>query len=153
MSTIKTYAGELITEYLEFDFDDVHRLDDDHERHCEEHNNNFDEDDAVDVVSDYFTSIFMEALAAVCLDKRGNRRKSLGIVNSMINDEEAEYDERFVPSFRYSFEISSPFAHQYGVTFELPNPAIDIAEYTRIRTRMIETIQEIALEHGIHIIQ
>lgn len=153
---IKLENYEFITETIFFNFKDVQNHNNNWENYVK-HQNSFIDWDSSDADDQYefekpnhFTSIyFNEALLNVCLDRRLNRRICQGIVNMQISCEKAEYDERFVPSYRYEFQISSWNSHSYYVEINLPNPAIDYKLYRKVRKKMLELLVEVGEENNV----
>ena len=151
---IKLENYEFITETIFFNFKDVQNHNNNWENYVKHQNSFIDWDlsDADDEFEEpnHFTSIyFNEALLNVCLDRRLNRRICQGIVNMQISCEKAEYDERFVPSYRYEFQISSWNSHSYYVEINLPNPAIDYKLYRKVRKKMLELLVEVGEENNV----
>lgn len=153
---IKLENYEFITETIFFNFKDVQNHNNNWENYVK-HQNSFIDWDSSDADDQYefeepnhFTSIyFNEALLNVCLDRRLNRRICQGIVNMQISCEKAEYDERFVQSYRYEFQISSWNSHSYYVEINLPNPAIDYKLYRKVRKKMLELLVEVGEENNV----
>lgn len=152
---IKLENYDFITETIFFNFKDVNKHDDNWEKYVK-HQNSFIDWDSPDADDQYefeeethFTSVFNEALLNVCLDRRLNRRIGLGIVNMQTSNEESEYDERFVPSYRYEFQISDWTAHSHYVEINLPNPALDYKLYRKVRKKMLELLVEVGEENNV----
>lgn len=153
---IKLENYEFITETVFFNFENVIKHDNSWQKYTEHQNSLIDrdhpdaDDQYEDVEENHFYNVFLEeAILGVCLDRRLNRRIAKGIVNMQTSCEKAEYDERFVPSYRYEFAVNSWNSHSYYVEMNLPNPALDYKLYKKVRKKMLELLVEVGEENNV----
>ena len=148
---IKLENYEFITETIFFNFENVIKHDKNWENYVKHQNTLIDDYfEHEDEEANHFTNVYLEeAILNVCLDRKLNRRIAKGIVNMQTSCEKAEYDERFVPSYRYEFVINSWNSHSFYVEINLPNPALDYKLYKKVRKKMIELLVDVGKENNV----
>lgn len=93
--------------------------------------------EGVDELSHEVGEALLNHLTEFCIDMQGRVRKGLGIVNTLPHHED---DPSYVPASSYGIDASPWNSHAEYLEIELPNPALEMEHYLKIREAFINEI-------------
>lgn len=83
--------------------------------------------------------LLMNYICAFCIDREANVRKGQGLISTGESD---YYDPDYVPNVRYDINPCHWKAHSEYVEINLPNPAVNLEYYQKIRSAFIAEIEK-----------